>query len=137
MNSKFDLKIKEALHINWAKPNLNAQQNYLALTLSLLLAPLLYFFLSLFFCLSLSSIIFIISDVNYWHLLLSLLHFAITSSHYNTFTFHLLFSFYLTLIIGIFYCLNYASLLLHLIITHHVNTFYNNYAINISRRQLL
>ena len=32
--SKFDLKIKEALHINWDKPDLNAQQNYLALTLS-------------------------------------------------------------------------------------------------------
>ena len=34
-NSKFDLKIKEALHINWTKPNLNGQQNHLALTLSL------------------------------------------------------------------------------------------------------
>ena len=34
-NSKFDLKIKLALHINWRKPNLNAQQNHLALTLSL------------------------------------------------------------------------------------------------------
>ena len=34
-NSKFDLKIKEALHIKWRKPNLNAQQNHLALTLSL------------------------------------------------------------------------------------------------------
>ena len=34
-NSKFDLKIKEALHINWRKPNLNAQKNHLALTLSL------------------------------------------------------------------------------------------------------
>ena len=34
-NSKFDLKIKEALHINWRKPNLNAQQNHLVLTLSL------------------------------------------------------------------------------------------------------
>ena len=34
-NSKFNLKIKEALHINWGKPNLNAQQNHLALTLSL------------------------------------------------------------------------------------------------------
>ena len=32
-NSKFDLKVKEALH--WRKPNLNAQQNHLALTLSL------------------------------------------------------------------------------------------------------
>ena len=34
-NSKFDVKIKEALHINWRKPNLNTQQNHLALTLSL------------------------------------------------------------------------------------------------------
>ena len=34
-NSKFDLKIKEALHIYWRKPNLNAQQNHLAFTLSL------------------------------------------------------------------------------------------------------
>ena len=34
-NSIFDLKIKEALHINWRKPNLNAQQNHLAPTLSL------------------------------------------------------------------------------------------------------
>ena len=31
-NSKFDLKIKEALHIDWKKPNLYAQQNHLALT---------------------------------------------------------------------------------------------------------
>ena len=34
-NSKFDLKIKEALHINCRKPNLNAQQNHLPLTFSL------------------------------------------------------------------------------------------------------
>ena len=34
-NSKFDLKIKKALHISWRKPNLNAQQNHLVLTLSL------------------------------------------------------------------------------------------------------
>ena len=34
-NSKFDLKIKEALHFNWRKPNLNVQQNHLALTLLL------------------------------------------------------------------------------------------------------
>ena len=34
-NSKFDLKFKEALHINWRNPNLNAQQNHLALTFSL------------------------------------------------------------------------------------------------------
>ena len=34
-NSKFDLKIKEALHINWRKPDLNTQQNHLSLTFSL------------------------------------------------------------------------------------------------------
>ena len=34
-DSKFNLKIKEALHVNWRKPNLNAQQNHLALTLLL------------------------------------------------------------------------------------------------------
>ena len=34
-NSEFDLKIKEALDINRKKPNLNAQQNHLALTISL------------------------------------------------------------------------------------------------------
>ena len=34
-NSKFDLKIKEALHINWRKPDLNAQENHVAFTLSL------------------------------------------------------------------------------------------------------
>ena len=33
-NSKFDLKVKEALHVNWRKPNLNTQQNHVALTLS-------------------------------------------------------------------------------------------------------
>ena len=86
--SKFDLKIKEALHINWRKPNLNVQQNHLALILSLqLLFPLLLsvfvFFSFVVFCISLSSIVFIIS----------------------------------TLIIGIFYCLNYTLLLLHLFIT--------------------
>ena len=34
-NSKFDLKIKVALHINWRKPNLNGRKSHLALTLSL------------------------------------------------------------------------------------------------------
>ena len=34
-NCKFDLEIKEALHINCSEPNLNAQQNHLTLTLSL------------------------------------------------------------------------------------------------------
>ena len=34
-NSKLDLKIKEALHINWRKANLNARQNHLSLALLL------------------------------------------------------------------------------------------------------
>ena len=33
--SEFDLKIQEVFHTNWRKPNLNAQQNNLTLTLSL------------------------------------------------------------------------------------------------------
>ena len=45
-NSKFNLKIKEALRINWTKSNLNAQQNHFPL------------------------IILLISDSNYRHLLL-------------------------------------------------------------------
>ena len=72
-NSKFNLKIKEVSHINWRKPNLNAQQNHFALTLSLqLLSPLFFsVFVELFFYISPSSVIFIISDANYQHLLLS------------------------------------------------------------------
>ena len=34
-NSKFDLKLKENLHINLRKSNLNTQQNHLALTILL------------------------------------------------------------------------------------------------------
>ena len=88
-NSKFNLKIKEALHINSRKRNLNGQPNHLAPTLSLwLLFPLLLSvfvcFCFLFFCNSLSSIVFLFS----------------------------------MLIIGAFYCLNYTLLLLHLFITH-------------------
>ena len=59
-NSKSDLKIKDALHINCRKPKLNAQQNHLALTLSLqlLLFPLL---LSVFVCFFFVVIVFYIS----------------------------------------------------------------------------
>ena len=32
VNSEFGLKVKETMHINWGRPNLNAQQNHLALT---------------------------------------------------------------------------------------------------------
>ena len=56
-NSKFDLKIIEVLHINWRKPNLNS---YPFTIVSVLPCSLLSFF----FCVSLSSIIFIISDTS-------------------------------------------------------------------------
>ena len=62
--SKCDLKIKKALHIHWRKPNLNAKQNHLTVTLSLhLLSPLDLFCLCYFvvFWVSLSYFIFIIS----------------------------------------------------------------------------
>ena len=93
-NPKFDLKIKEAFHINWRKPNLNSQQNHLGLTLSLqlLFSLVLCAFVSFsfsVFCISLSGIVFIIS----------------------------------TLIIGTFYCLSYTLLLLHLFIMHLVIDF--------------
>ena len=74
-NSKFDLKIKEALHNNWRKPNLNAQQNHLALIFHYsFCSPC--FFLSLFvfllfFSISLSSIVFFHLYANYRQLLLS------------------------------------------------------------------
>ena len=83
-NSKFDLKIKGALDINWKKLKLNARQNDLAPTLSLKLALPLCSFQSLLFYLSLLYIILITSENNYQHLLLSYLHFAIISSQYNT-----------------------------------------------------
>ena len=57
-NSKFDLKIKEALRINWRKSNLNVQQNHLALTFSLELASSLCSFLSLFFVAFLFHLLF-------------------------------------------------------------------------------
>ena len=109
-NSKSDLKIKDALHINCRKPKLNAQQNHLALTLSLqlLLFPLLPSVFVWFFCCYCFlhfSLIFCFHYLyaNYHHLFLSELHFAITSSLYNT----------------------------------RCNRFYNNCAINICSRQLL
>ena len=86
-NSKFGLKIKEPLQINCGKPNLNAQQSHLSLTLLLQLPqPLFCFFLFVCFCFHVSflPVILIIFDTNYWHLLLSELHFATTSLHYNT-----------------------------------------------------
>ena len=142
-NCKFDLKIKEALPINWRKSNLIAQQNHSVLTLSLqLLYPSFFsvfvvvvfsaFLFHILFSLSLTLTIGIFYCITYTSLLLHLI------------TIHLVSHFFLssiifimsTLIIGIFYCPNFTLLLLHLIITHLVNIFYNNYVINICPRQL-
>ena len=99
-NSKSDLKIKEALHINLKKPNLNAQKNHLALTHFTIRSVAPCFFLSLFVFLmllsfiSLSSTIFIFFDANCWHLSLSyytllLLH-LVTTHLISHILFHLL-----------------------------------------------
>ena len=73
-NSKFDLKIKEALHINWRKPNFSGHQNHLALTLSLqFLFPLLVSVFVCFsfanFCISFFTYSFHYLYANYRHLL--------------------------------------------------------------------
>ena len=78
------LKIKEALHIIWRKPNLNPQQKHLCLTLSLLYSVFVAVFFFLFFFISVSSITFLISNTNNRLLLLFFSLFAITSSNYNT-----------------------------------------------------
>ena len=69
-NSKFDLKTKETLHVNCKKPNLNAQQNNLAL--SHFHYRLCHPFVSFYLCFFLSLLIyyFHISDTNFQHLLL-------------------------------------------------------------------
>ena len=96
-NSKFNLKIKEALHINCRKPNLNTQQNHLAhtlsfnLTLSWFLLLLLFSFAFVFhllFSLSLTLIIGSFYCLNYTSLL------RISSQHnlYHIFLFNPLFS---------------------------------------------
>ena len=117
-NTKSDLKIKETLHINWKKPNLNAQQNHLALTHSI--CPLLFFslllFLFLFYLLISLSLTLIISIFYCLNYTLLLLH--PSKAHPVS---HISLSFIVfiisMLIIGIFYCLSYTSVLLHLIIT--------------------
>ena len=89
-NSKFDLKMKEALH----KPNFKCTTKSLSThPFNIGSVPLVlfcfHFFFFLFCC-------------------------------FYAFLFPLLFSLPLMLIIGIFYCLNYTSLLLYLITTHLV-----------------
>ena len=76
-NSKSDLKIKEASHINYRITTKLSSHPFT--TSSVPPCFFLSFFVVLFcFCISLSSIIFIISDTNYLHVLLSSLPFTIT-----------------------------------------------------------
>ena len=123
VNSKFDLRIKEALHINWRKPNLYAQQNDLSLTFHYSFRPpcsaffvvfVFAFLLHLLFLLSLALIIGIFYCLNYNLLLLHLISTHLVS-HLSLSS--LIFSIS-ALIIGTFYCLDCILLLLHLIITH-------------------
>ena len=87
-NSKFDLKIKEALHINWRKPNLNAQQNHLALTL---------FTIAFSFPLTLISIIYCL---NYTSLLLHLVTTHLLSHLFFIYCFHYLYGNYRHLLLS-------------------------------------
>ena len=91
--SKFDLKIKEVLHINWRKPNLNAQQDHLSShSFTIAFVPpcsflSLFFFTSLFYLLFLFPLT-IISITNYTSLLLHLVTTHLLSHPF----FHVLFS---------------------------------------------
>ena len=135
-NSKFDLKIKEALHVNCRKSKLNAQRNDLALTLSLLLMSppllILFFFYLVWFCfcfcffaflfhllfkLSFTLIIDIFYGLNCTLLLLDLITTLLAVSHLSLSSIVFIIS---RLIISIFYCFDYTSLLLHLFTSHLV-----------------
>ena len=127
--------IKEALHINWRKPNLCSPCSFLSLLLLLLLFCICVFRFHLLFSLFLTLIIGIFYCLDYTSLLLHLIPTHLLS-HFSLSPIIFIIS---MLVIGIYciYCLNYTLLLLHLIITHLVNIFYNNYVVNIYPRQLL
>ena len=68
-NSKFNLKIKEYLQL--IRQNLKrTTKSFSCYTLTIAYASLLFLFAFVFFFHSFSSIVFIICDTNYWHLLL-------------------------------------------------------------------
>ena len=101
-NSKLDLKLKEALHINWRKPNLNVQHCFLVFLFHLQFSLSLTLIIDIFYCLN-DTFLFV-------HLITKHL-----VSHLSLSSFVLIFY---VLTIGIFYCLNYTSLLIHLFITN-------------------
>ena len=139
-NSKFKLKIKEALQIIWIKPKCTTK-SFSSHTFTITCVTPLFLFvfvfsLSLLHLLSLLSLTLIIG-IFYCFNYICCYFVSLEHTLYHTFPFHLLFSLYPTLIIDIFYCLNYTSVLLDLIITHLVNTFYDNYVIVLCPRQFL
>ena len=119
-NSKLDLKIKEALQINWRKPNLNAQQkSFISHPFAIASVPVVlflsfFFFEFLFyllFSLPLTLIIGVFYCLNYTSPLLHLISTHLVS-HLSLSS--IIFSIS-TPIISIFYCLNYILLLLYLL----------------------
>ena len=138
-NSKFKLKIKEALQIIWIKPKCTTK-SFSSHTFTITCVTPLFLFvfvfsLSLLHLLSLLSLTLIIG-IFYCFNYICCYFVSLEHTLYHTFPFHLLFSLYPTLIIGIFYCLNYTSVLLDLTITQIVNIFNNSYVNNICLRQL-
>ena len=122
VNSKFDLKIKEALHINWRKLKCTTK-SFSSRPFTIASVPSCFFSIFVFFIfaflfhplflLSLALIIRVIDCLNYTSLLLHPIKTHLVS-HFSPSS--IVFIIYM-LIIGIFYCLYYTSLLLHLFIT--------------------
>ena len=131
-NSNFELKIKEALRINWKKLKLTlSTKSFISHLFAIDSVTLVLFYFCLFvlaflfhllFLLSLTLIIGIFYCLNYTSLLLHLItthlvsHLSLSSIIFSI----------STLIVGIFYCFNYILLLLHLIITQLVIDFIIN-----------
>ena len=108
-NSKFDLKLKEALHINWRKL-ICTTKSFSSHSFTITSVPLVLFcfcFFFSFFFVSLSSIISIISDTYCPHLLPHLLVTTHLPLHPFLSSIIVIIS---ALVIGIFYCLNFTPL---------------------------
>ena len=137
-DSKFDLKTKEAFYINWRKLKCTTK-SFSSFSCYNICHPFSFlcvfvffcccYFCFFIFCVSHSSIIFILFHTNYWHLSMSYFHVAITSSHHITpcirsFLFiycsHYLYTNYLSVS---FTFLDYTLLLLYRFITHLVTDF--------------
>ena len=90
--SKFNLKIKEALHINWRKPTLNTAQSFSSHTFTLACVTPLFFSFFVFcllfhllFLLSLTLIISIFYSLNYTSLILHLIRAHLVNTFYNNY----------------------------------------------------